>query len=147
MDSSDAFHLAPDSLFDFLASVFRSYLTHGTVILQILSWAFLPLFKGGLKSPDKSDSYRAIAGASQLLKLFEYVILMMWGDQLTNDRMQFGFKSGVFTTQCTWLVNEVSNYFMKRGTAVAACLLDNSKAFVDLMFSSLNFSRKDCQPL
>jgi hypothetical protein len=46
---------------------------HG--IIMGLSWDY----HGGLKSPDKFDSYRAIAGASQLLKLFEYVILIVWG--------------------------------------------------------------------
>ena len=139
--SSDVFLHAPDILFELLAAVFRSYLTHGTVTLQILSCAFLPLFKGGLKSPDKFDSYRAIAGASQLLKLFEYVILIVWGDLLTTDSMQFGFKAGVSTTQCSWLVHEVSNYFMRRGTAVSACLLDCSKAFdkcrFDVLFTKL----------
>ena len=139
--SSDVFLHAPDYLFELLAAVFRSYLTHGTVTLQILSCAFLPLFKGGLKSPGKFDSYRAIAGASQLLKLFEYVILIVWGDLLHTDSMQFGFKAGVSTTQCTWLVNEVCTYFMRRGTAVSACLLDCSKAFdkcrFDVLFSKL----------
>jgi hypothetical protein len=135
--SSDVFIHAPDILFDQLAAVFRSYLVHGTVSLQILSCAFLPLFKGGLKNPAVFDSYRAIAGASQLLKLFEYVILLAWGDDLQSDSMQFGFKSGVSTTQCTWIVNEVTTYFMRRGTAVNACLLDCSKAFDKCLFDKL----------
>jgi hypothetical protein len=80
---SDVFIHAPDLLFDY-----------GTVSLQILSCAFIPLFKAGLKNPAVFDSYRAIAGASQVLKLFEYVILQ-------SDSMQFGFKSGVSTTQCS----------------------------------------------
>ena len=135
--SSDVFLNAPDVLFDLLASVFRSYLVHGTVTLQILSCAFLPLFKGGLKNPESLDSYRAIAGASQLLKLFEYVVLLVWGDKLDTDTMQFGFKAGMSTTQCTWLVNEVTTYFMRRGTAVTACLLDCSKAFDKCRFDKL----------
>ena len=135
--SSDVFLNAPDALFDLLAGVFRSFLTHGTVTLQILSCAFLPLFKGGLKNPEKFDSYRAIAGASQLLKLFEYVILIVWGEVLDTDTMQFGFKAGVSTTQCTWLVNEVTTYFMRRRTAVNACLLDCSKAFDKCRFDKL----------
>ena len=97
----------------------------------------MPLFKGGLKNPAVFDSYRAIAGASQLLKLFEYVILIVWGDDLETDSMQFGFKKGVSTTQCTWLVTEVATYFMRRGTAVAACLLDCSKAFDKCKFDKL----------
>ena len=106
--SSDVFLHAPDTLFVHLAAVFRSFLFHGTVTLQILCCAFLPLFKGGLKNPDVFDSYRAIAGASQLLKLFEYVIIMVWGDRLRSESMQFGFKKGLSTTECTWLVHEVN---------------------------------------
>ena len=89
--------------------------------------------KGGLKNPAVFDSYRA----SQLLKLFEYVILIVWGDCLESDTMQFGFKKGVSTTQCSWLVNEVTTYFMRRGTAVTACLLDCSKAFDKCQFDKL----------
>ena len=51
--------------------------------------------------------------------------------------MQFGFKSGVSTTQCTWVVNEVTNYFMRRGTAVNVCLVDCSKAFDKVKFDTL----------
>ena len=42
--TSDVFLHAPDFLFKHLGTVFRSYLTHGTVTIQILSCAFLPLF-------------------------------------------------------------------------------------------------------
>ena len=54
-------------LFELLAGVFISYLVHGSVTPQILSCAFLPLFKGGLKNLSKFGSYRAIAGASQIV--------------------------------------------------------------------------------
>ena len=135
--SSDVFLNAPDVLFEHLAAVFRSYLLYGAVTLQILTCAFLPLFKGGLKNPANFDSYRAIAGASQLLKLFEYVILIVWGDCLESDSMQFGFRRGMSTTQCSWLVLEVANFFMRRGTAVNACLLDCSKAFDKCQFNKL----------
>ena len=109
--SSDILLHAPDNIFEELAAVFRSFLTHGDVTLQLLSCAFLPLFKGGLKDPGKSDSYRAIAGSSQLLKLFDYVVILLWGDLLHSDSLQFGFKSGVSTTQCSWLVMEVVGYY------------------------------------
>ena len=58
--SSNIFLHGPDLLFDLLAKVFRSCLVRGHVTPQILSCAFLPLFKGGLKDPSKVDSYRAI---------------------------------------------------------------------------------------
>ena len=143
--SSDVYLQSPDIMFQLLACVFRSYLVHGTVSLPILVCAFMPLFKGGLKNPDEFKSYRAIAGASQLLKLFEYVVLEVWGDILCSDTMQFGYKVGTSTTQCSWLVSEVCNYFLRRGTAVTACLLNASMAFdkcrFDLLFQKLRDKR------
>jgi hypothetical protein len=61
--TSDAILNAPDTFFELLAPVFRSWLVHGTVTLSLLACAFLPLFKGGLKDPANTDSYRAIAGS------------------------------------------------------------------------------------
>ena len=75
--SSDILLYGPDKLFDYLAAIFRSFLVHGSVSQIILSCAFLPLYKGGFKNPEKFDSYRAIAGGSQILKLFEYVVLVL----------------------------------------------------------------------
>ena len=135
--TSDVFKNAPAILVDNIAAIFRSFLTHGTISKEILACAFLPLFKGGLKDPSKFNSYRAIAGASQLLKLFEYVILILWGDKLTTDSLQFGFKKGVSTTQCSWLVLEVANYYVKRGGSVASCFCDATKAFDLCQFSKL----------
>ena len=139
--TSDVFLHGPDVMFNHLALIFKSFLIHGTISKEVLCCAFLPLYKGGLKNPEKFDSYRAIAGSSQLLKLFEYVILLLWGDRLTSDSLQFGFKKGVGTTQCSWLVMEVANYFIQRGEQVTACFLDCSKAFdkcyYDKLFSKM----------
>ena len=128
---------SPDIFFDHLALAYRSWLLHGTVTMSLLSCAFLPLFKGGLKDPNKTDSYRAIAGSSLLLKLFDNVILLLWGDLLGTDSLQFGFKSGTSTTECTWLVMEVASYFLRRGTPCIVTLLDCSKAFDMCEFSVL----------
>ena len=127
--SSNAILNAPDSFFDLLAPVYRSWLVHGTATRSLLACAFLPLFKGGLKDPSKTDSYRAIAGASLLLQLFDYVVLLLWGDMLGTDSLQFGFKAGTSTTQCSWLVSEVANYFLRNGTPCIVTLLDCTKAF------------------
>ena len=135
--SSDLFLHAPDLMFAMLAEVFKSYLVHGTVSKQILVCAFLPLYKGGQKNPELFKSYRAIAGASQLLKQFEYVILEVWGDTMVSDSLQFGYRQGMSTTQCTWLVNEVSGHYIKQGGSVCAALMDCSMAFDKCLFSKL----------
>ena len=135
--TSDVFQNSPDIVFEHLALVFKSFLTHGTMPKEMLACAFMPLFKGGLKNPDKFDSYRAIAGSSQVLKLLEYVILLIWGDKMTSDILQFGFKKEVSTTQCSWLVMEIANYMVKRGVKVSACFLDFTKAFDMVLFSEM----------
>ena len=88
--TSDCILNAPDVLFEMLAMVYRSWLVHGTVSLNLLSCAFLPLLKNSLKNPAEVNSYRAIAGSSLLLKLFDQVVLLLWGHLLVSDPFQFG---------------------------------------------------------
>ena len=139
--SSDAILNAPDILFEQLAAVYRSWLTHGSVSLNLLACAFLPLLKSSLKNPAEANSYRAIAGSSLLLKLFDQVILLLLGHLLASDSLQFGYKAGFGTTQCTWLVMEVASYFLRKGTPCIGTLLDCTKAFdkckFDLLFKKL----------
>ena len=139
--TSDAILNAPDILFIQLAAVYRSWLYHGTVSLNLLACAFLPLLKSSLKNPAEANSYRAIAGSSLLLKLFDQVILQLWGHLLTSDSLQFGYKAGFSTTQCTWLVMEVASYFLRKGTPCIVTLLDCTKAFdkckFDILFGKL----------
>ena len=139
--TSDAILNAPDILFDMLASVYKSWLIHGTVSLNLLACAFLPLLKSSLKNPAEANSYRAIAGSSLLLKLFDQVILLLWGHLLSSDSLQFGYKAGFSTTQCTWLVMEVASYFLRKRTPCIVTLLDCTKAFdkckFDILFGKL----------
>jgi hypothetical protein len=127
--TSDAIKNCPDLFYDLTASVFRSWLTHGTVTLSMLSCAFLPLFKGGLKDPSSTDSWRAVAGSSVILKLLDYTILNVWGHLLLNDSLAFGYKRGTSTTECSWLVMEVADYYRRHGSPPFACTLDASKGF------------------
>ena len=66
------------------------------------------------------------------------VILLIWGDLLESDSLQFGFKSKVSTTQCSWVVNEVASHYFKAGTAINTALLDCSKVFDKCQFVLLD---------
>ena len=135
--TSDAILYAPDCFFELLSQIFRSWLLHGTVTKSLLACAFIPLYKGGMKDPSKTDSYRAIACSSLLLKLFDNVVILLWGNLLSTDSLQFGFKAGSSTTQCSWMVTEVTNYFLRRGTPCIVALLDCTKAFDMCKFGTL----------
>ena len=124
-----------------MALVYKSWLYHGTVSLNLLSCAFLPLLKSTLKNPAEVNSYRAIAGSSLLLKLFDQVVLLLWGNLMSSDPLQFGYQSGYSTSQCSWFAMEVASFFVRKGTPCIMTLLDCTKAFdkcrFDLIFSKL----------
>ena len=137
---SDALKNAPDLLFDQLATVFISWLVHGTVTPSLLACSFLPLLKSSLKDPSDMSSYRDIAGSSLILKVFEMVVLLLWGHILCSDSLQFGYKAKTSTTHCTWLVTEVVQHMLRNGINPVVTVLDCSKAF-DLCKFSLLFNR------
>ena len=134
---SDALKNAPDLLSDQLATVFRSWLYHGTVTPTLLACAFLPLLKSSLKDPSDPDCYRAIAGSSLILKIFELVVLIVCGHLLSSDSLQFGYKARTSTTHCTWLVTEVVQHLLRGGVNPIVTVLDCSKAFDKCKFSLL----------
>jgi hypothetical protein len=138
--SSDALLHAPDLLFSLLSLVFQQWLTHGTVTKSVLACAIIPLVKGS-KNPALSGNYRAIAGSSLLLKLFERCTLLIWGDRLHSDSLQYGFKRRCSTGQATWLVQEVVQHYLHHGSRPVAVVLDCTKAFdlarYDILFGRL----------
>ena len=134
---SNALKNAPDLLYDQLATIFRSWLFHGTVTASLLACSFLPLLKSSLKDPSDPSSYRAIAGSSLILKIFELVVLILWGHLLSSDSLQFGYKSKTSTTHCTWLASEVVQHMLRGGIRPIVTVLDCSKAFDKCKFSLL----------
>ena len=83
---------------------------------SVLACAFLPLLKNSLKDPASTASFRAIAGSSLLLKLFDKVVLLLWGHLLKSETLQFGYKVGTGTTQCSWLLKEVIGHYLRAGS-------------------------------
>ena len=126
--NSDVLKNCPDSFYEMIAGVFRSWLTHGSVTKSFLACAFLPLVKG-LKDPSLTASYRAVAGSSLVLKLLDYVILNIWGEQLASDSLQFWYKKGTSTTDCSWLVTSVADHFLRHGSPIMIATLDAKQGF------------------
>ena len=138
--TSDAIRSAPDILFKNLASVFRSWLYHGTVTRSLLACAFMPLLKSSLKDPGETKSYRAIAGSSLWLKLFDRVILTVWGHLLVNGSLQMGYKKKSSTAQCSYnVMMETVSYYLNHGSnPIMVAAFD--KCRFDIMFSMLEKS-------
>ena len=111
----------------------------------MLSCAFLPLFKGGLKDPGNTDSWRSVTGSSVILKLLDYTILNVWGHLLVNESLAFGYKGGTSKTECSWLEMEVADYYRGHGSPPFAFTLDASKGFNRCSWKVIFRRLLDCQ--
>lgn len=65
-----------------------------------------PIIKPG-KDPSDSDSYRAIALALILSKVFEWCILIQYEPAFDINVLQFGFKPGLSTDLCTEQIKNI----------------------------------------
>ena len=126
---SDCFMEGPDSLVQHLTNLIRVFVLHGFVPNLILICTLLPLVKDNLADITSSDNYRAIASGSLLLKLLDIVILLLEGDKLQTDQLQFGFQEGSGTVMCSWTATTVIEHYINNGTTVFGCAMDLSKAF------------------
>jgi hypothetical protein len=120
--------------------VIKSFLIHGKVTFFLLLATLVPLIKDKLGSINDSKNYRSIAMSSLILKLLDWIILLLFGSSLGVDQLQFAYQPGSSTTMCTWAAIETINYFMRNGNDVYACLMDMTKAF-DLVKHSLLFKK------
>ena len=126
---SDCLISGPPELVSHLTNLIRAFISHGEVPLSILVCTLLPLVKDNLGDLTQSDNYRAIAAGSQILKLLDIVILILEGEKLGCDQLQFGFQPKASTTMCSWAVTSVIDMYNRQGAVVYGCAMDLSKAF------------------
>ena len=127
--ASDCLVNGPPELVTHLASLIKLYLSHGSIPNFLLLCTLMPLVKDNLADITTSDNYRAIAGGSLLLKLLDTVVLMLEGDKLGFDQMQFAYQAKSSTTMCSWTATAVIEHFNRNGSAVYGAAMDMSKAF------------------
>ena len=72
-----------------------------------------------------------------VLKNFDWVIVLLFGDKLNLDPLQFGYQQRISTNMCTWTAVETIEYFTRNGSPVYVCALDMSKAFDRVKHSTL----------
>ena len=126
---SDCLTCGSEDLVIHLTNLLRSFVSHGSVPYFILVCTLLPLVKDNLADITSSDNYRAIASGSLILKLLDIVILLLEGDKLGCDQLQFGFQAKSSTSMCSWAATAVIEHFNRNGRTVYGCAMDLSKAF------------------
>ena len=138
--TSDCIKQAPIILCEKLSVLFKMFLVHGHVSKFLMVSTLIPLVKDKLGDISSSSNYRSIALNSMILKIFDWIVLTLYGKNLITDDLQFGFQEQVSTGMCTWLVVETIDHFIRNGSEVFICVMDMKKAF-DLVRQSTLFEK------
>ena len=134
---------APLSVFEHLAYLIKSFLIHSHASNCLLLATLIPIPKVKLGDLTSSNNYRSIALGSLIYKIFDWIIILLFGKTLGLDDLQFGYQKNCSTTMCTWMVIESISYFTRNGSDVFTCVMDMTKAF-DIVRHSLMFKKLLC---
>ena len=130
-----------------LLNVRRDYVTISpcTPAIIILSYAMswccpstiipTPKYRG--KCLNDSSNYRGIALSSLPGKVLDNILLCDNVNIRQTSDMKFGFKSKHSTTQCTFVLNEVIDYYLMHDSLLCLVLLDASQAFDRVQYVKL----------
>ena len=127
--SSDHFIHGNRQLYVLLSILFTLFLRHGFSPDSMILGTIIPIPKDKKKSLCSSSNYRAIALSSTFSKILDWIILIKKENSLCSSELQFGFKNGLSTTQCTFSMLEVIDYYNVNTSCVCSLQLDASKAF------------------
>ena len=82
----------PPISWECLAKLFRMYLIRCHISSVITVSTVIPLIEDKLGDISWSNNYRSIALSSLILKLFDWIILLLHGVKLRMDELQFGYQ-------------------------------------------------------
>ena len=92
--SSDCIKNAPDILFVELSKLLQGFLVHGHVTLILLLATLVPIIKNKLGSINVSKNYRSIAISSLLLKIIDWIFLILFGSAFMLNDFQYAYQAG-----------------------------------------------------
>ena len=87
--SSDCIKVDSEKLTDLLSIIIQCYLVHGHVTRFLLLATLVPIIKDKLGSINSSKNYRSIAISSLILKMLDWIIIMLFGSFLGLHDLQF----------------------------------------------------------
>ncbi len=120
-----------------LSILFRSIVMHGYSPRNLLVSTIVSIPKDSKASLCNQDNYRGISLFNSIAKVFDYVIIDLFGDHLMTSDMQFAYKEKHSTTLCSVIYLETLQHYAKNGSSVFSCLLDASKAFDRIHYGKL----------
>ena len=135
--SSNCLKVNSDIMAEYFSIMIRSFLIHGHIPQFLLLSTLVPIIKDKLGPINSSKNYRSICITALILKLLDWIIVILFGDVLGFHDLQFAYQPGISANMCTWAVIETVNYFLRNDSEVFGCSMDKSKAFDLCKFSIL----------
>jgi len=126
-----------DELCVHLCLLFNTMLQHCYVPERFGYGLIVLLLKDKHGDQSRSDMYRGITLSPTIAKLFEYILMELYGDQLLSDTLQFGFKKHSGCCHALFTFKETTKYFIKNGSKVYCAFVDASKAFDKVLHNGL----------
>ena len=83
---SDAFIYGMDALLHPLSVIFKTFLIHGHISSFLLLCALVPLIKDHQGDKTSSTNFRAIAISSIMMKIFDWILLILFGKNLAPSK-------------------------------------------------------------
>ena len=118
--SSDHFIHGNRQIYVLLSILFTLFLRHGFSPDSMILGTMIPIRKDKKKSLCSSSNYRAIALSNIFRKILDWIILIKEENSLCSSELQFGFKKGLSTTQCTFSMLEVIDYYNVNKSSVCS---------------------------
>ena len=116
------------SVLQMLYKIFNCFLMHGYLPSSFMSVVISPTFKKGGSAGD-IDSYRPIALANCISKIFEALLRDKMIDYLQTSNNQFGYKQKLGTEMCLYAFKEIIDCYNKLDSNIYCCFLDASRAY------------------
>ena len=135
--SSDNFIFACKELYIHISMLLTMTLQHADVPGALAHSILVPIVKNGKKSKSDGNNYRSIAISSIIGKIFDNVVLKKHCNTLKSSDLQFGFCANRSTSMCTFVLEEITNYYSQFDSPVYIALLDASRAFDRVNFVRL----------
>ena len=112
-----------------LSVLFNILLAYGVVPDAFGHGVIIPLIKNADSDKTKSNNYRGITLSPIFSKLFESVLIDLFGSHLCSGKLQFGFKSQSSCSHAIFTLRTVIDHYVRNCAMVTVCALDISKAF------------------
>ena len=112
----------------FLCKLFNSFLLHGFLPDAFMEVMIKPIFKKG-GSVSQWDSYRPIALANCLSKLYEALLRDKICSHLNSCTNQFGYKQKSGGDLCLFTFKQMIDHYRSSDTNVYCCFLDASRVY------------------